>query len=264
MPAARQEHLRWSRHWLALLWILMADTAIGAPDSYARATGVVVAERAVDVAAKLVGRIVQIHADRGDRVASGATLIDLEAAELLAERAAAEAELGAARVERDWRTRAANRLERLARAESLSEDRLDEARYGRAAAEQRVKLAEAKLAKIDAALLETRLSAPFAGIVVARSAELGQLTQPGVPLLRLEDHSRLKLHARVKELDLPLIRAGEPVQVEVQALGDDPLQATVERIIPSGDADHTFLVEIALPAAEGLYPGMFGKARFGQ
>jgi len=35
-------------------------------------------------------------------------------------------------------------------------------------------------------------------------------------------------------------------------------------VIPSGDADHTFLVEIDLPRQDGLYPGMFGKAVFGE
>ncbi|HBG94866.1 MAG TPA: hypothetical protein DDY14_05975 [Chromatiaceae bacterium] len=152
----------------------------------------------------------------------------------------------------------------MARAESLSEDRLDEARYGLAAAEQRVKLADAKLAKIEALLADRRLLAPFGGIIVARTAELGQLTQPGAPLLRLEDHSRLELHARVKELDLPSIQVDAPVKVRIDALGSDWLQGRVEAVIPSGDSDHTFLVEITLPTREGLYPGMFGKVRFVQ
>jgi RND family efflux transporter MFP subunit len=253
--------------WLALLLALCCTAAhtLGLAEAKLgpTASGVVKPQRSVDIAAKHQGRVVALHVEQGERVAAGAVLIELDAAELQAERAAAEAELGLARVERDWRARAADRLERLAQAESLSEDRLDEARYSVAAAEQRVKLATAQLAKIEALLAETRLTAPFAGLVVARSAELGQLTQPGVPLLRLEDHSSLELHVRVKELDLPRIQAGAPVQVRIDALGDTPLHGRVQAIIPSGDADHTFLVEIALPAVDGLYPGMFGKAGFG-
>jgi RND family efflux transporter MFP subunit len=151
----------------------------------------------------------------------------------------------------------------LGKSESISQDRLDEARYGLAAAEQRIKSAEAQLQKIDALLAETRLTAPFSGIVTERRAEPGQLTQSGEALLRLEDHGRLELHTRIKELDVPRVRIGDPVQVTVDALGGVPLQGTVEAVIPSGDHDHTFLVEIAVPRQQGLYPGMFGKAVFG-
>lgn len=226
------------------------------------ATGIVVPARAVDIAAKPVGRIVRLLVDRGDRVEAGDELLELDTAELVADRAAAQAELASAEIERDWRARATSRLERLAQADSLSEDRLDEANYALSAAEQRVKLAAAKVARIEALLSERRLLAPFAGIVVTRDAELGQLTQPGAPLLRLEDHSSLELHARVKERDLRSIRMGAPAKVRIDALGDDWLQARVDALIPSGDGDHTFLVEVTLPATEGLYPGMFGKVRF--
>jgi RND family efflux transporter MFP subunit len=202
--------LVWSR-WLSISvgLVLLADIAIGAPDYGPRATGVVVPDRSVEIAAKLVGRIVEVHADLGERVADGALLVELDAAELSAQRAAAAAELASTQLEKAWRERAADRLERLAEAQSLSQDRLDDARYDLATAVQRVRLAEANLARIDAALSETRLTAPFAGVVVARDAEIGQLTQPGAALLRLEDHSRLKLHARVNEMDLRRLRAGE-------------------------------------------------------
>ena len=185
---------------MTTVWLALAASAAvtAEPPSRSTATGVVTAQRTVDIAAKRQERITAIHVDRGDRVAAGALLVETDADELLADKAAAEAELGAARVERDYRTRSAGRLERLARSESLAEDRLDEARYSLAAAEQRLRLAEARLRKIDALLKDTRIAAPFAGVITARAAELGQLTRPGEPLLRLEDHSTLELHTRVK------------------------------------------------------------------
>lgn len=172
-PRAASAGKSWPVLLLALCCAALHTPGLAEPNPGPTATGVVMPQRSVDIAAKHQGRVVKLHAERGDRVAAGAVLIELDAAELQSERAAAEAELGLARVERDWRARAADRLERLARAESLSEDRLDEARYSLAAAEQRVKLATAQLAKIEALLAETRLTAPFAGLVVVRGAELG-------------------------------------------------------------------------------------------
>jgi RND family efflux transporter MFP subunit len=249
---------------LLAVGLVMTHSTLAVTPGPTVATGVVMAARVVNIATKRPERIVRVEVERGDRVEAGALLIETDAAELLADRAAADAELGAAKVERDYRGRVADRLERLAKSESTSRDRLDEARYSLAAAEQRIKLAEAQVQKIDALLAETRLTAPFAGIVTERHAEPGQLTQPGEALLRLEDQARLELHTRVKELDIARVRAGTPVQVRVDALGDAPLSGTVEAVIPSGDRDHTFLVEILLPNQPGLYPGMFGKAVFGE
>lgn len=260
MPARRIAAIALS----LLSTLVIAESNLPEPTSRSVSTGIVIARRTVDIAAKRQGRITAVHADRGDSVKEGAPLIETDADELLADKAAAEAELGAARVERDYRARSADRLERLARSESLSEDSLDEARYGLAAAEQRLRLAEARLRKIEALLKDTRLNAPFAGVITMRSAEVGQLTQPGEPLLRLEDHSALELHTRVKEREVPRISPGDPVQVVVDALGDAELAGTVQRVIPSGDVDHTFLVEIELPTRQGLYPGMFARASFGQ
>lgn len=251
----------------ALLVVLSSISAAGfaQPDPSIRAiaTGVVVAQRTVDLATKRPERIVAVRADRGDAVEGGALLIETDASELLADLAAAETELETARLERDYRGRAAERLEQLPRTEPTSQAQLEETRYSLALAQQRVKLAEARLQKIEALLEDTRLAAPFAGVITERTAEIGQLTEPGVPLLRLEDHSRLELHARVKELEVAHIRTGDPVLVTVDALEDSPLRGTVDTVIPSGDQENGFLIEIALPEQTGLYPGMFGKAVFG-
>ena len=252
---------------LALLFSLSSVSAIGLaqqePSIRAIAAGVVVAQRTVDIATKRQERITAIHADRGDEVVAGALLIETDDAELLADKAAAEAGLEAARVERDFRGRSADRLEHQIGAESPSEDRLDEARHGLAVAEHQVRLAAARLQKINALLGDTRLAAPFAGLIIERDAEVGQLTQPGESLLRLEDHSELELHTRVNEREIPHIRVGDPVLVTVDALDDSPLRGSVSAVTRSGDQDHTFLVEIALPEQPGLYPGMVAKAVFG-
>ena len=56
---------------------------------------------------------------------------------------------------------------------------------------------------------------------------------------------------------------GQTITVTIDALDDVALEATITKIVPSGDlATHDFLVEATLPAQDKLYPGMFGKAEF--
>ena len=110
---------------------------------------------------------------------------------------------------------------------------------------------------------EARILAPFDGVIIRKDIETGDVTSPGKPLLVLEDHANLRFRASVKEQDIPRIEQGQTITVTIDALDDLALEATITKIIPSGDlTTHEFVVEAALPAQDKLHPGMFGKAEF--
>jgi RND family efflux transporter MFP subunit len=212
---------------------------------------------------KIMGRVETLPHEEGDEVEAGEVLLTLDRVELDAELAAAQASLALAQTEMEHKNTLAMRMRRLARTKSVSKDMLDDAVFGYAAARDRVVIAEAAIAKVEAMLKETRIKAPFSGIITAKEAEVGQLTQPGDRLFVVEDHSRLKFETRIKEQELRYIMIGQTVHIIFDALGGIRLKGKVSKVIPSGDPiTHAFKVEILLPAQEGLYPGMFGKADF--
>lgn len=226
------------------------------------ATGVVTASRTVTLSVKITARISELGIEEGDTVAKGQALAIMDAAELEADLASARAALGLAEVELEHAGKVEARIARLYKKKSASEDALDEARYGTRAARERVRSAEADVARAESILRETRLLAPFDAVVIEKHAEVGQLTRPGEPLFVLEDHGTLKFRTRVKEREIPQIELGQQVVVTIDALDDARLEAKVTKIIPSGDESHTFVVEATLPPTSKLYPGMFGKASF--
>ena len=226
-------------------------------------TGVVMPERSVALAAKIMGRINAVHFEEGDRVQANDMLISLDNAELRAELAYAQASLGLARAELEHARKEEARVRKLYQTKSLSQDALDDAVLEHTAARERLNMAKATLDQTQARLDETLIRAPFAGVITRKEAELGQLTQPGATLLMLEDHSQLKLRTRVKEQDIPHIAPGQGVSVIIDALDGLKLEGKVSKIIPSGDVTtHAFVVEAELPPREKLYPGMFAKANF--
>jgi len=240
-----------------------AAVAQTAPPNRSVSTGVVEPARSVILAAKVTGRINTINAEEGQRVATGDELIRLDAAELEAELASAIGSMALAETELAYKRKVQERMQRLGKSKSVSQDRVDDAQFDHAVARDRLAIAKAALARVRARLAETRLVAPFDGVITARDAEVGQLTQPGTPLLVLEDHSRLDFRTLVKEQDIPHIGNGDAVTVTIDALGGIGLQGKVSQIIPSGDRKtHAFEVEVTLPAHEKLFPGMFGKAEF--
>ena len=95
-----------------------------------------------------------------------------------------------------------------------------------ASAEAGVRLAQARLAGAEAAVsnaklqLEyTRVSAPASGTVSKKQVEVGQLVQPGQPLMTIVSDTGTYVTANFKETQLGDIRVGEPVEIEVDAYG---------------------------------------------
>lgn len=257
-----------TKRFLLLPLVLLASVSMaqtvatrGAPTS----TGVVMPDRSVTLAAKIVGRVAAVNVEEGDTVEAGAVLIDIGDAELRADLAAARARLKREELNRAHTKKLAGRIEALRKQNAASQDNLDDALFRYAAAEELVAGAGAAVARAEAMLDETKIRAPFPGVIVEKRVEQGDVTSPGEPLLRLENHDMLKFRTGVKERDVVRISRGQKVAVIIDALDDLRLEATVSKIIPSGDTStHEFTVEVRLQAHDGLYPGMFGKAEFAE
>lgn len=229
----------------------------------ATSTGVVMAERSVTLSAKIVGRVSSVGAEEGDRVDGGDILVDIEDAELRANLAAAQARLRMEELNWAHQEKLAERIRNLREQGTVSAENLDDANFKVDAAEQSVASAKAEVARARAMLAESKIRAPFAGVITRKDVEPGDVTAPGEPLLVLEDHSSLKLRTSVKEQDIVRIETGQTVTVTIDALDDLTLTATVTKIIPSGDlSTHEFVVEATLPEHDAVYPGMFGKVTF--
>ncbi|MDJ0779326.1 MAG: efflux RND transporter periplasmic adaptor subunit [Gammaproteobacteria bacterium] len=250
-------------HWLVLAAALLSiSTTVGAESGTRIVTGDVIANRSVTLATRIMGRITRINASEGDRIEDGAVLVELDDTEYQARLKIALAARERANAELAHRERTRQRLQKLAANDNVSREAIDEAIYALEVAAANVKAAQAEIESIESTLAETRIRAPFDAVVIEKFAETGLVTQPGQALYAIEDQSRLKFRARVKERDLVHIEIDDTARVEITALGGEPLQARVIKVIPSGDERHTFLIELALPARPGLYPGMFGKAIF--
>jgi RND family efflux transporter MFP subunit len=248
------------------LALLIALVSIGSPAGAASTarivTGDVIANRSVTLATRIMGRITRVNATEGEAVKSGQVIVELDDTEYQARLKAASAERDRADAELLHRQRTRDRLDKLAQNDNVSREAMDEAVYALEVAAASVKAAQAEIETIESTLAETRIKAPFDAIVIEKHAEIGLVTQPGQALYAIQDQSRLKFRARVKERDLVHIKLNDTAKVTITALGDEPLEGSVIKVIPNGDDRHTFLIELALPDRAGMYPGMFGKAVF--
>jgi RND family efflux transporter MFP subunit len=105
--------------------------------------------------------------------------------------------------------------------------------------------------------------APFAGQVIERRIDPGNLAAPGTPIVVLEQQGALHIEVAVDESRVADIRLGETAIVELDAIGH-PEEGTVGEIVPTVEVtSRAFLVKVDLPShLNGLRPGMFGRVGF--
>jgi len=199
--------------------------------------GTVQSRRRSEMSPGIPGLVVEIPARKGARVKQGDVLLRLddrehEAQTRLAQRAleaaramAEQARLEAGQADRDWK-----RAEELARDRVVSETVLDQGRTRAlttqaavVAAEARIQEAEAALDAARATLAKTVITAPFDGVVLDVTTEVGEWispSPPGVPIppvLDLIDPDALYLSAPIDEADVARIRVGLPVRITLDA-----------------------------------------------
>lgn len=125
--------------------------------------------------------------------------------------------------------------------------------------------AELALTAARARLDETRLTAPFAGVVLDVTPRPGENVGAGAALALLADVTRQHIEADVEEVDAPLVQAGQLAEVRLDAFPGQTLAATVTRLAPAattrqGATSYTAWLDLA-PTDLALKPGMAATVR---
>lgn len=146
----------------------------------------------------------------------------------------------------------------LKRFTSLFEQKiLSQAEFDNAQAKARVAIAS--VTEAETLLGYTKVTAPFAGVITRKHADVGDLATPGKPLLEMEDSTTLRLEADVPEAVVGKLTLGDKLSVRIAALEKEPV-GVVSEIAPAADPNsRTFLVKLDLPGTTGLRAGQFGR-----
>lgn len=253
----------------------------------------------IDVMAKVAGYVKEIRVDVGSIVKQGDLLAVLEVPEMKDDLARADAaiqrntaELQRARDELS-RAQSAHEIAHLsysrldgvmktrpglvaqqevddAHSRDLeSEAQVSAAKSNLTVIQQQIRLAQAERDKIVTMTNYTRVTAPFAGVITKRYADVGSMIQAGTasqiqarPVVTLAQVGKLRLSLPVPESAAPSVHAGDPVAVTVPAL-DRTFTGKVVRFARSVTLD-TRTMETQVDVENPNYvlmPGMYATAK---
>ncbi len=227
-----------------------------------RFDGVVEAVNRTTVSAQTSGRVEAILVDVDDYVEEGAVVLRFRDAEQRAGLARARAALEEAEARAKEAASEHKRISEVFARDLVAQSAMEGAEAGLKAARARLEAARAGVTQAQEQLEYTVVRAPYSGIVTGRHVELGELANPGVPLLSGVSLERLRVTARVPQRSIEAVRALGKARV-VSDSGVLPVEKIT--IFPNSDPrSHTFTVRLLLAegARDGLYPGMFAKAVF--
>jgi membrane fusion protein (multidrug efflux system) len=206
-------------------------------------------DEAVIVRPEIAGRVVEIAFREGQRVTNGQVLVRLDDSVQKAdlERARANLTLSKSKYERARDLRAQG---------FISSQAKDEAENNLKVAQADVELAAARLAK-------TAVKASFGGIIGLRSVSVGDYVKEGQDMVNLEEIDPLKVDFRVPEVSLSQVKAGQVLQITMDALPDRTWPGQVYAINPLVDANgRAIAIRAQVSNADGrLRPGMFARVR---
>lgn len=228
-------------------------------------TGVIAAVKTTAIGPNVDGIVEEVFVDVGDRVEAGDPLFrtrDTEWRIRLQERAAAVrlAEAEVAKAELDL-----TRLRELHDQHVVSADRLDAASTAFRIASARLESAEAAYADARQNLADTRVTAPYGGVVTGRFVDEGAyvraMVSSSAPVVEIMKTDLVLAIVHVPEIHLPRIERGTPATVRVDGL-DREIETTVEiindRVEPTS---HTVELRLPIPNPDlAIKPGLFAKA----
>jgi HlyD family secretion protein len=249
------------------------------------ASGTLAYKVEVNLTAEVLARVASIAVEEGDVVEKGQLLLrlDPETYNNIIAREEAGVRQNRISIERQravvaLRKQQYERSQRLAEAQLIDRNRLDEDRNQYVVAEADLKSSEEALRRATAVLSDAReqrakteIRAPITGRIVSLPIKVGEVAIPstaslaGAQLMKIADTSAIQAEVKVDEADVAKIRMGQRADVFAAAYPDNSLKGNVEKIALTPTVDgqgRSYRVTLAIEAPKDLLlrSGMSARA----
>lgn len=211
--------------------LVVRDSAAG---GVLRASGTAEPVLRADLSTRLMGSVLVVNVREGDKVRQGQVLLKIDGRELASRSKGVESGIDAARSQLQLADISLRRVRSLRADSAVSQAELDRAEAQYKGARSALESLESQAGELRAVTGYATLLAPFDGRVVSRRVDPGAMASPGVPLLRVEDASRLRIRVNTAVEGATGLKAGQELTGTV---GERIVQARIEGVVPSGSGN---------------------------
>jgi len=208
-------------------------------------SGSVISRNDARIGAETDGRIVWV-AEVGEKILAGSPVALVDDTDLRLELEDNEAQLQSLLAQERYQTANLDRLDRLAASNNASVNQIDEARAQLDMTVQEIRRARVAIAQAGRRLEQTRVLAPFPGVVVDRLVQAGEFVSRGSEVVRLVDTSSREIRVQAPLSVAAYVREGLEVTVKYQ---QNESLSPVRRVIPVGD-ERSRMFEVRIAAQD--------------
>jgi membrane fusion protein (multidrug efflux system) len=246
-------------------------------DQFFVASGPLIVEHQVDVAAQRDGVVDEVQAEPGLMVHEGQLLAQLDDRQVTADLDAARARTRSTAADlKNWEAEAkvleadAERSRKMWEAQLITQEQFDHARYKAESDQWDVKRVQEMLVtaqqterSLELELEKTRIRAPFSGIVARRYVRAGQQVNHGDRMFWITETSPLRVKFTLPERFAGKIQRGQTLEVTSVDSGDAKYSAKVTEISPVIDPSSGTIEVLAqlVGSTKDLRPGMTTSIR---
>lgn len=211
-------------------------------------SGNIEGNKTVKLGFMVTGKIEQISVSEGQNVAYGQLIATLDASRYTIAKEITDIQVNQAADEY-------SRLKTMYDRNSVSESDYKKIDFTLQGAKAQQKLQNKNLS-------DTKLYAPFRGVLLTKVSETGEIVAAGTPVLIVSDISKVKVNAYIPEHQLGQIRIGQTANVQISALGES-FTGKITEVGSSADVTtraFTVKIEVANPGLK-IRPGMIAEVR---
>jgi len=187
------------------------------------------------IRAQVSGSVLSTSAEVGQGVRKGQQLAQLDATGLQDAFLSARSAVASAQATNEVAQRNLARSRTLLQAGAIAQRDLETAQTQASSAAAALSDARARLAAAQKNFENTRIVAPFTGVVSQKSVGAGDVVQPGTALYTVVDPTTMRLEASVPSDQLTLVHVGTDVTFSVTGLANREFHGRVTRVSPAVD-----------------------------
>jgi len=238
-------------------------TALENNNSFLSASGKIEAVNSANLSTRMMGYVDKIHVKVGDKVRKGQLLIRINSVDISAKLAQVNAGITEATVAYNNAEKDYNRFTVLFNDNSASQKELDDITAGYNMAKARLEASKQMKNEVNAQLAYTNIKAPFSGVITNKFINIGDMANPGIPLLEVETPGNFQVITMLPESEISQIKKGTKVNVIVKSLGKNVNGKVIEVSTSAKNTGGQYLVKIALDKTPvKLFSGMFATTQF--
>lgn len=231
--------------------------------NFITASGKIEAVQNANISTRMMGYVNNVPVKVGDKVSKGQLLISINSADISAQKGQVNASIIEATAALKSAKRDFNRYTALFAENSASQKEMDDMTANYDMSKARLEAAKQMKNQVNAQLSYSNITAPFSGVVTGKYINKGDMANPGMPLLSIENPNNFQVIAMVPESEISKIKEGQPANIHIKSINKLIAGKVTEVSSSAKNTGGQYLVKVNLDKTDiKLLSGMFTSVQF--